>query len=109
MSTTNSPLPIPVIDISPCNPDAASQLLSSAATYGFVFIENNAATGIPPADVERVFELSKDFFASPTEVKQEVAISSNKAGKNHGWLSRGVEKLDPGRQERADVKEYAVL
>lgn len=105
MSSNSSPLQISVIDISPSNPDAASQLLSSAATYGFVFIENNAATGIPPEDVEQMFGLSKQFFASPTEVKQEVAISSNKAGKNHGWLSRGVEKLDPGRQMRADVKE----
>lgn len=98
-------LQIPVIDISASNPNAASQLLSSAATYGFVFVENNDA-GIPPADIKQMFELSKDFFASPVSVKEEVAISSNKAGKNHGWLSRGVEKLDPETQVRADVKEY---
>lgn len=98
-------LQIPVIDISQSNPKAASQLLSSAATFGFVFVENNNA-GIAPADIKQMFELSREFFAAPTEVKDEVAISSNKAGKNHGWLSRGVEKLDPKVQARADVKEY---
>ena len=108
MAADQHTLQIPIIDISPSNPDAASQLLSSAATYGFVFIENNSATGMRPSDIQHMFELSKQFFAAPTEVKQEVAISSNKAGKNHGWLSRGVEKLDPGKQQRADVKEYAI-
>lgn len=95
---------IPVIDISPSNPAAASQLLSSAATHGFVYIENNDA-GIPPPAIDQMLDLSKQFFAAPVDVKQEVAIASNQAGKNHGWLSRGVEKLDPGGQSRADVKE----
>ena len=97
-------LQIPVIDVSSSNPDAASQLLSSAATFGFVFIENNDA-GIPPQDITKLFDVSKEFFAAPTAVKEEVVIASNKAGKNHGWLSRGVEKLDPTVQVRADVKE----
>lgn len=96
---------IPIIDLSPSNPDAPQQLLSAASKYGFVFVENNAATGIPPQDIAKMFEISKEFFASPTEVKQTAAIASNEAGKNLGWLSRGVEKLDPGTQKRADVKE----
>ena len=95
---------IPVIDISPDNPKAPSQLLDAATEYGFVFIENNE-TGIPSQDIKKMFELSKQFFASPIYVKEEVAISSNKAGKNHGWLSRGIEMLDPAKQKRADVKE----
>ena len=52
-----------------------------------------------------MFDISKKFFAAPESVKEEVAIHSNKAGKNHGWLSRGVEKLDPATQKRPDVKE----
>jgi isopenicillin N synthase-like dioxygenase len=52
-----------------------------------------------------MFELSKEFFHSPLEQKEAVSISSNKAGKNHGWLSQGVEKLDPATQQRPDVKE----
>jgi isopenicillin N synthase-like dioxygenase len=96
---------IPVIDISPSNPQAPEQLLSAASNYGFVFIGNNAETGIPPQQIAEMFELSKTFFAAPTEVKEEVSIGSNKAGKNHGWLSQGIEKLDPKTQKRADVKE----
>ena len=96
---------IPVIDISTSNPSAPSQLLAAATQYGFVFIENNHAFGIPASKISRMFDLSEQFFASPIHVKEEVAISSNKAGKNHGWLGRGVEKLDPAVQRRADVKE----
>lgn len=98
---------IPVIDISPSNPDAPEQLLSAASKYGFVFIKNSPETGgIPPQDIAKMFELSKEFFAAPLEVKEQVSIASNKAGKNHGWLSQGIEKLDPKTQKRADVKEY---
>ncbi|KAK5137278.1 hypothetical protein LTR08_000248 [Meristemomyces frigidus] len=95
---------IPVIDIRPNNPNAAQQLLEAAANHGFVFIENED-TGIEPADVNRMFELSKQFFALPLEVKEKVSISSNKAGMNWGWLKRGVETLDPATQTRPDVKE----
>lgn len=98
---------IPVVDISPSNPDAPEQLLSAASKYGFVFVENSPQTGgIPPQDIAKMFELSKEFFAAPVEVKEQVSIASNKAGKNHGWLSQGIEKLDPKTQKRADVKEY---
>jgi isopenicillin N synthase-like dioxygenase len=98
---------IPVIDISPSNSNAPEELLSAASKYGFVFIKNGTETsGIPPQDIAKMFELSKEFFAAPVEVKQEVSIASNKAGKNQGWLSQGIEKLDPKTQKRADVKEY---
>jgi isopenicillin N synthase-like dioxygenase len=96
---------IPVIDISPSNPQAPEQLLSAASEHGFVFVENNFEAGIPPQQIAEMFELSRIFFAAPTEVKQEVSIGSNKAGKNHGWLSQGIEKLDPKTQKKADVKE----
>ena len=96
---------IPVVDLSANNPTAAIQLLDAAKKYGFVFIENNNIE-IPSRDIDDLFSLSRTFFASPIEEKQEVAIGSNKAGKNHGWLSRGIENLDPATQKRADVKEY---
>jgi len=96
---------IPVIDVSPSNPDAPNQLLSAASRYGFVFIENGPEAGIPPQQITEMFDLSKAFFAAPIKVKEEVSIGSNKAGKNHGWLSQGIEKLDPKTQKKADVKE----
>lgn len=97
---------IPIIDIGPQNANAPQELLSAASRYGFVYIENNAEAGISPESIHEMFELSQRFFAAPIEEKEAVSIASNKAGKNHGWLSRGVEKLDPATQKRPDVKEY---
>lgn len=105
MGSATNTVRIPVIDISDANPDAPQQLLDSASQFGFIFVANNSA-GISPQLIDKLFQISKDFFALPTEVKEEVSISSNKAGKNHGWLSQGVEKLDPKVQKRPDVKEY---
>ena len=103
-SLATSEISIPIIDISDNSGNAASELLDAASQYGFVFIENGKGD-IPSKDIAHMFNISREFFAAPEEVKQEVAISSNKAGKNHGWLSRGVEKLDPATQQRPDVKE----
>lgn len=104
-STGDAQAQIPVIDISAANSaQAPQQLLDAATRFGFVFIKNNEG-GIPPDLISNLFDLSKEFFALPKAVKNEVSISSNKAGKNHGWLGQGVEKLDPGKQIRPDVKE----
>ncbi|KAK1079174.1 hypothetical protein LTR33_006610 [Friedmanniomyces endolithicus] len=103
-STGDETARIPVLDISPSNMNGPKQLLDAATKYGFVFIENNE-TGIAVEDIDHMFDLSKQFFDSPVETKQEVSINSNKAGKNHGWLSRGVETLDPSTQKRPDVKD----
>lgn len=48
---------IPVIDISPTNPDAARHILDAACEFGFVYVENNQTAGMPPADVSRMFEM----------------------------------------------------
>jgi len=56
---------IPVIDISPSNPHAATQLLDAAANNGFVFIENNVAEAMPPATVENMFDLVNIFGFKP--------------------------------------------
>lgn len=103
-SLQNQEAKIPVIDISDANKDAPKQLLDAACKFGFVFVANNEA-GISPDLISKLFKISEEFFALPTDVKQEVSIASNKAGKNHGWLSQGVEKLDPNVQKRPDVKE----
>ncbi|KAK3691574.1 hypothetical protein LTR37_018583 [Vermiconidia calcicola] len=103
-SLSNTEIGIPVIDLSSSNRDAPSQLLDAATKYGFVFIENNDV-GVPTRDISDMFNLSESFFAAPVEEKQKISIASNQAGKNHGWLSRGIEKLDPATQQRADVKE----
>lgn len=96
---------IPVIDISPANHDAPNQLLDAACRFGFVFVANNQA-GISPRPITDMFSLSQNFFALPEDAKQAFSISSNKAGKNHGYLHQGVEKLDPKTQKNPDVKQW---
>ncbi|OQO14178.1 hypothetical protein B0A48_01054 [Cryoendolithus antarcticus] len=103
MSTSSAD--IPIIDISLSNANAPAELLSAASTHGFVFVKNDASTGLTSQSIDHVFDLSKAFFAAPLEEKESVSIASNQAGANHGWLSQGVEKLDPATQKRADVKE----
>jgi isopenicillin N synthase-like dioxygenase len=107
MGSKGTGIDIPVVDIRPGNREAARQVLDAATNYGFVFIENND-TGIDVKDIDHMFDLSQKFFASPEAEKDEVSIRSNKAGKNHGYLSQGVEKLDPATQKRPDVKESVV-
>jgi isopenicillin N synthase-like dioxygenase len=103
---------IPVIDISPSNSHAATQLLDAATEHGFVFIENNAVAGMPPANVESMFDLvslsafrnrkkntddkeqSKQFFQGSIENKQECPAQNNR-----GWVSMQQETLDPGNQK----------
>ncbi|KAF4553853.1 Non-heme dioxygenase in morphine synthesis N-terminal-containing protein 6 [Elsinoe fawcettii] len=96
---------IPVIDISPENQNAANQLLNAATDNGFAFIKNNDATGLSEADIRGMFDLSADFFASPTSIKEECSINSSKSGKNRGWLGMHGETLDPGNQKKGDFKE----
>ena len=97
---------IPIIDIR--DSSAAEDLLRAAANYGFVYIDNIDGP-VKPGAIANMFDISKRFFDLPTDVKETVAISSNKAGGNHGWLSRGVEKLDPATQKRPDVKECVLV
>lgn len=100
---------IPVIDISSANPKAAEELLAAARQFGFIFVANDKNTGVPPDLIHEVFDLAQQFFALPVETKAECSINSNTAGKNHGWLSQCVEKLDPANQKRPDVKEFVSL
>ncbi|KAF2126462.1 Clavaminate synthase-like protein [Dothidotthia symphoricarpi CBS 119687] len=96
---------IPIIDISNPSEQVACQVLEAASAHGFLFIKNDGTT-IPPKDIDDMFELSKDFFASPASQKSEYAIHSPKAGGiNRGWVSMQGEALDPEGTKRGDPKE----
>ncbi|KAH9828874.1 gibberellin 20-oxidase [Teratosphaeria destructans] len=122
---------VPIVDIRSSNPVAHEELLDAAAKYGFAYIgertnsvgelsgrrhqtcmlmltpndQDTQETGISDDDIREMFQLSQRFFSSPASIKAEVAIPSPQAGKNHGWLGQGVERLDPATQRRPDVKE----
>ncbi|KAJ6261864.1 hypothetical protein Dda_2663 [Drechslerella dactyloides] len=70
---------IPVINVSKIDASTADKLVDAAATFGFVFIELET-TNIDYNDVQRMFELSKKFFASPRSEKAKCAISENVFG-----------------------------
>ncbi|EMD65069.1 hypothetical protein GGP41_003717 [Bipolaris sorokiniana] len=97
--------PIPVIDISNPSEAIAQQVLDAASKHGFLYIKNDGVT-IPPQDIDDMFKISKQFFASPKEQKAEYAIHSDKAGGiNRGWVSMQGESLDPQGQKQGDPKE----
>ena len=102
MPSPTSPRPsttaLPSIDISPANPLAAPQLLEAATKHGFLYVANNAATGISPDDIDRLFDLSKAFFSSPVEVKQECERGSDAEDGNRGWVGVGGERLAGGKK-----------
>ncbi|KUJ09983.1 Clavaminate synthase-like protein [Mollisia scopiformis] len=93
---------IPVIDISGSLPqkEVAKQLVDAAATYGFVYIKN-LGKDIPIEAIDSIFDLSKEFFTSPLEVKQPCKIQEN----NRGWVGMHAETLDTKNQKRGDFKE----
>lgn len=91
---------IPLVDLNA--PSADVLLLDAASKHGFVFVQHQDLV-LTPDHVARVFALSKDFFASPTNVKEQFSINSSSSGKNQGWLGAGTEILDPTR--KADFKE----
>ena len=89
---------LPVIDISPTNPLAASQLLEAATKHGFLYVANNAATGIFSDDIDSLFKLSKAFFDSPVEIKRECERGSDAEDGNRGWVGMGGERLAGGKK-----------
>ena len=55
-SANGADVTIPVIDISSPSLDVAEDILEAASTYGFVFVKNHEV-GIPPEDIQRMFDL----------------------------------------------------
>jgi len=91
------PAAIPVLDISPSNPDAAPSLLAAFRTHGFAYISASSST-IPAETISSLFSLSASFFSSPLPIKAKCPITNN-----HGYSGLGNESLDPSRG--SDVKE----
>jgi len=83
MSTTELDA-IPIIDIGdlvrgvPDAPEKVGAAIKAACLeYGFFFVRNH---GVAPATIERVFEVSEQYFALPLEEKMELPIDKNLLG-----------------------------
>ncbi|KAJ5653988.1 hypothetical protein N7490_000991 [Penicillium lividum] len=101
MTDTAAPIELPVIDISnPHDPAVGKAMLDAAAKYGFLYV-NSKGTDFTVKDVDRGFELSKKFFASPAAEKETCRITPN----NRGWSGMHTETLDPEHQRTGDFKE----
>ena len=99
---------IPVIDFNPYltgdseeKLGVSKELLASIKSYGFVFLKN---VGISREQTENMFSMSKEFFQSPTEVKQAVKKSYETFC---GYDQVAVEKLANDRP--ADLKESFMI
>jgi isopenicillin N synthase-like dioxygenase len=97
---TNS---IPVVDIAPLQGDdhaaiaaVGQDLLDAAERIGFFYIRNHA---VPQALVDRVYALSRRFFALPAEAKQTVRIDA----RHRGFLAIGEARMYD--KARIDLKE----
>ncbi|KAL0639567.1 hypothetical protein Q9L58_001393 [Maublancomyces gigas] len=91
-------LPVSVISLED-TPQCASSLLEAAKTLGFVYITVQDSV-MPASRIDRMWELSKQFFSSPSEQKEKCVISKD----NTGWMMR-FETLDPKNQRQPDFKE----
>ncbi|RKF55461.1 UPF0676 protein [Golovinomyces cichoracearum] len=93
---------IPVIDLSSGTTEfqLAKQLVDAASSYGFAYIRNFQEF-IPADAIEKLFELSRKFFAVPTEEKNLCRILEN----NRGWTAMHAETLDSKSQRTGDFKE----
>jgi isopenicillin N synthase-like dioxygenase len=76
-SAVGPPIELPIIDISnPADPSVGKAMLDAAAKYGFLYVDSKG-TDFAAEDVNRAFELSKAFFASPAEEKATCYITPN--------------------------------
>jgi len=71
MTTNGHTGQIPVIDISGSQPESevAKELVDAAATYGFVYVKNEGKD-ISVKDIDRTFELVRNFDSSPSSSSQ---------------------------------------
>ncbi|KAI9831324.1 MAG: hypothetical protein M1819_005098 [Sarea resinae] len=91
---------LPVIDISTPDARAGNEIVDAASKYGFLFIKAQGS-GFSQNDIDRMFELSRQFFSSSREEKDKCAITPD----NRGWSSMHREVLDQGNQRKGDFKE----
>src|SRR5271170_4639887 len=90
---------IPVIDLAGRTPEVSAAMLAAAENTGFFYIRN---PGVPQLLIDRVFELSRRFFAAPLAVKREVAVKTW----HRGFVGPGAAKMTG--DAKPDLKESFV-
>ncbi|KAG2220484.1 hypothetical protein INT45_011488 [Circinella minor] len=96
---------IPVVDFTDFSnryEEIAEQVLEACKNIGFFHIIN--ASTPSSAEVNRAFELSKEYFRLPVEEKIKCKQDTAK-GKIEGYLGLYAQRLDPKIQKKGDYKE----
>lgn len=89
--------PLTTVDISkPDKVTVAKELLDALVSQGFVFIDGH---DFQADEVNKIFDLSKEFFKLPLEYKQKFPFDSS----NSGYIQFNRENLDPSQKK--DFKE----
>lgn len=91
---------LPIFDISQPSLEIGKKIVAAAEKYGFLYISPKGTPLSEPL-VNRQFELSKTFFASPIADKERCKIGPD----NRGWTGMHNEILDPENQRKGDFKE----
>lgn len=109
----NAPLSLPVIDLTPSwgdSPQAeagaaqvARQIDAACQAHGFFYVTGH---GVPAELIERLFQVSAQWFALPEAVKLRWHIEHS-GGLQRGHDPIGWQSLDPGKP--ADLKESFYL
>ncbi|KAI9484467.1 hypothetical protein BDB00DRAFT_855549 [Zychaea mexicana] len=92
---------IPVIDFGNFDNDpkqVAQKVLEACKSIGFFYMVNH---GIAKDQIDRSFELAKEFFDTPANEKRKYLIQED----NHGYSELYQETLDPENQKQGDHKE----
>jgi isopenicillin N synthase-like dioxygenase len=101
---------IPIVDLSPFTSPpsadassdarfkAAQDLVRACREVGFVYIKNH---GVPQAELDKAFALSKQFYDLPTEEKMKAPHPSGWAV-HRGYSWPGLEKVSGALSEKDD-------
>lgn len=89
--------PLTTVDISNLeDPKVSKELLDAMVSQGFVFIDGHK---FEAGEVDKIFDLSKEFFELPLEYKQNFPFDNT----NSGYIQFNRENLDPS--QKRDFKE----
>ena len=88
---------LPIIDLHAEESTIIQSVFNACSTTGFFYLRHHSLLELQ----HRMFQLSKDFFRLPLEVKEQHIIGEN----NHGYVRRGQENLDSVNTKLIDEKE----
>ncbi|KAM5473766.1 hypothetical protein MferCBS49748_000730 [Microsporum ferrugineum] len=91
---SETPIQLPVIDISNTTAAVGKEVIDAAIQYGFLYIDT-ASSCFSKEEIDSTFKMAEEFFASPIEQKKKVEIKED----NMGWTAMHKETLDPEHQE----------